>query len=121
MNIWREKITMGFRRFLTTKNIIFLILLIIILLCLPIISDVVMLFFICFVLSCSLLPLVSRLDKIIKNRTVSAIIIMTSTAILTLAFILPVVNIAIEHVSIFVQSLPEKLAEFQTYAKSLSI
>ena len=121
MNIWKERNTMSFKEIFTTKNIIFLILLIITLICLPTISDVVMLFFVCFVLSCSLLPLVSKLDKIVKNRTLSAIIIMSAAAILTLAFILPVANIAIEQISIFFQSLPEKLADFQAYTKSLNI
>ena len=112
---------MSFKKVFTTKNIIFLILLIITLCCLPTISDVVMLFFVCFVLSCSLLPLVDKLERIIKNRTLSAIIVMTAAAVLTLAFILPVANIAIEQISIFIQSLPDKITEFHAYTKSFSI
>ncbi len=121
MNIWIEKVMMSIKKVFTTKNIIFLILLIITLCCLPTISDVVMLFFVCFVLSCSLLPLVDKLERIIKNRTLSAIIVMTAAAVLTLAFILPVANIAIEQISIFIQSLPDKITEFHAYTKSFSI
>ena len=74
---------MIFKDILTTKNLVFIILLLILLKILPAVSDIVMLFFACFVLSCSLLPVVQLLDKKIKNRSLSAGIVISGAVILT--------------------------------------
>ena len=112
---------MIFKEILTTKNRVFLILVIILLKLLPQVGDIVMLFFACFVLACSMLPLVNKLDTKTKNRSVSTIIVVTCAVVLTLAFILPVLSITIEQISVFAQSLPEKFAEVQTYLQNFNI
>lgn len=106
---------MIFKDVLTTKNLVFLILLVIILKLIPQVSEFVMLFFACFVLSCSMLPIVDWLNKKTKNRTFSVLIVITVAVFLTLAFILPVFAITIEQISLFFQSVPEKLIEIQNY------
>lgn len=111
---------MLFKEMLTVKNVVFLILVLILLNFIPQVSDIVMLFFACFVLACSMLPLVNWLDKKTKNRTASTLIVITSSVILTLAFILPVLTITIEQISVFVQTLPTKIAEVQTYLHTFS-
>ena len=111
---------MLFKEMLTVKNVVFLILVLILLNFIPQVSDIVMLFFACFVLACSMLPLVNWLDKKTKNRTASTLIVITLSVILTLAFILPVLTITIEQISAFVQTLPTKIAEVQTYLHTFS-
>lgn len=111
---------MLFKEMLTVKNVVFLILVLILLTLIPQISDIVMLFFACFVLACSMLPLVNWLDKKTKNRTISTLIVLSSSVILTLAFILPVLTITFEQISAFVQTLPSKIAELQAYLHSFS-
>ncbi|MBR2525105.1 AI-2E family transporter [bacterium] len=106
---------MVFKDIFTTKNLVFLLLLLIVLILLPQISELIMLFFACFVLACSMLPIVNWIDKKTNNRTLSVIIVVVMAVILTLAFILPVFTITIEQISLFFQSVPEKLAEIQTY------
>lgn len=112
---------MIFKEILTTKNLVFLILVIILLKFIPQVSEFAMLFFACFVLACSMLPIVNWLDKKTKNRTLSSIITVASAVILTLAFILPVLTITIEQISLFFRSVPEKLLELQTYLHHFSI
>lgn len=104
-----------FKDVLTTKNIVFLILLIILLKFIPMVSDIVMLFFACFVISCSLLPIVQVLDKKLKNRALSAGLVITAAVILTLAFILPIFKVTIEQIMVFLQTLPNKIADVQNY------
>ncbi len=112
---------MIFKEILTTKNLVFLILVIILLKFIPQVSDFVMLFFACFVLACSMLPIVNWLDKKTKNRSMSSIIVVTASVILTLAFVLPVFTITIEQISLFFQSVPEKLTELQSYLQHFRI
>lgn len=106
---------MIFKDIFTTKNLVFIILLLIVLALLPQISELIMLFFACFVLACSMLPIVNWIDKKTNNRTLSVLIVVITSVILTLAFILPVFTITIEQISLFFQSVPEKLIEIQTY------
>lgn len=110
---------MIFKEIFTTKNVVFIILLLILLKLLPQVSEFVMLFFGCFVLACSLLPVVNWLDKKTKNRTLSTAIVVSATVILTLAIIIPVFAITIEQIGIFFQSVPEKLANLQLYLQNL--
>ena len=109
-----------FKEVFTTKNIVFLLLLLILLAVFPKISEFIMLFFACFVLACSMLPIVNRLDKKTNNRTLSVIIVVALAVVLTLAFILPVFAITIEQISLFFQSVPEKLTEIQNYLQNFS-
>ena len=111
---------MLFKEFLTAKNIVFLILVFILLKLIPQVSDIVMLFFACFVLACSMLPIVNWLDKKTHNRTLSTLIVIISSVILTLAFVLPVLTITIEQISAFVQTLPAKFDEVQNFIKTFS-
>lgn len=112
---------MIFKDILTTKNLVFLILVIILLKLIPQVSEFVMLFFACFVLACSMLPIVNWLDKKTKKRTLSVLIVVISAVILTLAFILPVLTITFEQIGLFFQSIPDKLTELQTYLHNIHI
>ncbi len=112
---------MIFKEILTTKNLVFLILLIILLKFIPQVSEFVMLFFACYVLACSMLPIVNWLDKKTKKRSISAIIAVLASVILILAFVLPVFTITIEQIGLFFKGVPEKLTELQSYLQHFSI
>lgn len=111
---------MLFREILTVKNIVFLILVFILLKFLPQVNDIVMLFFACFVLACSMLPMVNILDKKTKNRTVSTLIVITVSVVLLLAFVLPVLTITIEQISVFIQALPSRISEVQAFFQNFN-
>lgn len=111
---------MIFKDILTTKNLVFILLLLILLKILPAVSDIVMLFFACFVLSCSLLPVVQQLDKKIKNRSLSTGIVISGAVILTLAFIMPIFMVTFEQISNFLQTLPAKINEVHSFINTFS-
>lgn len=111
---------MIFKDILTTKNVVFILLLLILLKILPAVSDIVMLFFACFVLSCSLLPVVQQLDKKIKNRSLSTGIVISGAVILTLAFIMPIFMVTFEQISNFLQTLPAKIDEVHSFINTFS-
>lgn len=111
---------MIFKDILTTKNVVFILLLLILLKVLPAVSDIVMLFFACFVLSCSLLPVVQQLDKKIKNRSLSTGIVISGAVILTLAFIMPIFMVTFEQISNFLQTLPVKIDEVHSFINTFS-
>lgn len=111
---------MIFKDILTTKNVVFILLLLILLKVLPAVSDIVMLFFACFVLSCSLLQVVQQLDKKIKNRSLSTGIVISGAVILTLAFIMPIFMVTFEQISNFLQTLPAKIDEVHSFINTFS-
>lgn len=111
---------MIFKDILTTKNVVFILLLLILLKVLPAVSDIVMLFFACFVLSCSLLPVVQQLDKKIKKRSLSTGIVISGAVILTLAFIMPIFMVTFEQISNFLQTLPAKINEVHSFINTFS-
>ena len=110
-----------FKDLLTTKNLIFLVLIVIVFMFIQQVSDIAMLFFACFVLSCSMLPIVDHLTKKTNNRTLSTSITVTAAVILTFAFILPMLSITIQQISAFIQTIPHKLVELQTFLHSFKI
>ena len=110
---------MLFKELFTAKNIVFLLLFFVLLKFIPQVSDIVLLFFACFVLACSMLPLVNWFDKRTKNRTLSTLIVILFSVILVLAFFLPVLTITIEQISALIQTLPSKIIELQSYLQNL--
>ena len=104
-----------FREVLTTKNIVFLILLFLLIKFIPMVSDIAMLFFACFVLACSMLPAVLKIDKKINNRSLSVTIILSAAVVLTLAFILPIFKVTIHQIIAFIQTIPKTIADLQLY------
>lgn len=111
---------MIFKDILTTKNLVFIILILILLKILPAVSDIVMLFFACFVLSCSLLPIVQLVDKKIKNRSLTAGLVISGAVVLTLAFILPIFMVTYEQISNFIQTIPSKIDEVHSLINTIS-
>lgn len=99
---------MPFKEYLTTKNIIFLILIIIILKCLPQIQVIALLFFASYVISCSLNPIVDFLEKKVKRPT-AAVLVLCGTLIISFAFFVPIIFVAIKQVEGLIVILPEKI------------
>ena len=75
------------KRFWTTKNIIFTVLVIVLLLMLPKTIGILMLFFGAYVIACALNPYVSKLMKKMKNRTVAASVVLFSSIAAIIAVI----------------------------------
>lgn len=103
---------MSFKEYLTTKNVTFLILVIIFLVFLFQIKLTALLFFASFVIASSLNPLVDKLEKKFKRYTATSIV-LTGTLIISFAFFLPIVFVAIKQVQGLIAILPSKVEYIQ--------
>lgn len=106
---------MHFKEYFTVKNIFFLILIVIVLACLYQIRVVALLFFASFVIACSLNPIVDLLEKKKMKRATAATLVLTSTLIISFAFFIPIIFIAIKQVQGLISILPEKIDLIQNF------
>lgn len=109
------------KRFWTTKNIIFTILVIVLLLMLPKIVGILMLFFGAYVIACALNPYVSKLMKKMKNRTVAASIVLFSSIAAIIALFIPIAFVAYKEIKTFLTTMPEKLSDFSAFFMNTKI
>jgi len=105
---------MPFKEYFTTKNVIFLILILIILKCLSQITVIALLFFASFVIASSLNPIVDKLEKKMK-RSAATTLVLIGTFVISFAFFIPIIFVAIKQVQGFVAILPEKLDFIQNF------
>lgn len=105
---------MPFKKYLTTNNVVFLILVIIALAFISQIKVIALLFFASFVISCSLNPIVDKLEKKMKRPSAASLVIFATLAI-SFAFFVPIIFIAVKQVHGFLTILPEKLAFLENY------
>lgn len=105
---------MPFKKYLTTNNVTFLILIIIAMAFISQIKVIALLFFASFVIACSLNPIVDKLEKKMKRPTAASLVIFATLAI-SFAFFVPIIVVAIKQVNGFMTILPEKLDLIQDY------
>ena len=109
------------KRFWTTKNIIFTILVIVLLLMLPKIAGILMLFFGAYVIACALNPYVSKLMVKMKNRTVAASLVLFSSIAAIIALFIPIVFVAYKEIRTFWVTMPQKIADFSNFFMNTQI
>ncbi len=109
------------KRFWTTKNIIFTILVIVLLLMLPKIVGILMLFFGAYVIACALNPYVSKLMVKMKNRTVAASLVLFSSIAAIIALFIPIVFVAYKEIRTFWVTMPQKIADFSNFFMNTQI
>jgi predicted PurR-regulated permease PerM len=105
---------MTFKEYFTTKNIIFFILVLIILKCLSQVTAIALLFFASFVIACSLNPIVDKLEKKLKRPTAVSLV-LSGTLIISFAFFVPVIFIAVKQVQGLIAILPAKIDLIQNF------
>lgn len=109
------------KRFWTTKNIIFTILVVVLLLMLPKIIGILMLFFGAYVLACALNPYVSKLMQKMKNRTVAASLVLFGSIAAIIALFIPIAFVAYKEIKTFLITMPEKIADFSNFFMNTKI
>lgn len=105
---------MPFKEHLTIKNITFFALILIVLAVLYQIRVVALLFFASFVIACSLNPIVDLLEKKMKRAT-AASLVLSGTLIISFAFFIPIIFIAVKQVQGLITILPEKIDLIQNF------
>lgn len=105
---------MSLKELLTTKNIIFLILVLVILKTLSMVTVVALLFFASYIIACSLNPIVDFFAKKMK-RSSAATLVLFGTLTITFCFFLPIIFVAIKQVNGLLLILPEKIDLIQHF------
>lgn len=115
------------KKYINPKTLIFAALLIIVLIFSPKVSGLLMVLFASFVFAAALNPFVNKLQDKIKNRAVSAAIVVVSSVIALFALILPIIVMCYKEIELFISLMPQKaqnlyvfITNTKLYGKSLS-
>ena len=95
-----------FPKYITAKNIIFVIMAILFIIFITKIQDIAIMFFASYVISCSLNPVVDKLENKFKRGSAAAIVLGTFILII-LAFFTPIVILVSNEIKNFSTSLPQ--------------
>lgn len=105
---------MPFKKYVTTRNVAFLIMVIVALFFLAQIKVIALLFFASFVIASSLNPIVDWLEKKIK-RSAAASLVICGTVLVFFAFFVPIIFVAVKQVQGLLTILPEKIDWIQNF------
>jgi len=103
-----------FKQSVTTKNIIFLVMVIILIKFFSQITTTAMLFFAGFVFACSLNPLVDKFSEKMK-RPLAASIVMGGVTLIIFAVFLPLMVIAVKQIEQLVIAFPRQIASIKEF------
>lgn len=109
-----------FRKYLNFKNITFSLIVLVFLFFIFFCKDIAMMFFACFVISCSLNPIVDNLSKKLP-RGIATEIVTIGILILILAIFIPVCVLFFNQISMFFDKLPNYINNFDEFIFSLPI
>lgn len=108
------------KKFFNPKIIIFILLILIVLYLIPKLSGLLMILFASFVLAAALNPFVNKLEQKLKNRALSAGIIVITSIFALFALILPIILMCYKEIELFISIMPQKAANlygFITHTK----
>ncbi|MBE7706299.1 MAG: AI-2E family transporter [Cyanobacteria bacterium SIG30] len=107
-------------KYLTTKNIIFFVMIVLFLVFLNHIIDVALMFFAAFVISATLFPLIDKTSKYMPRVLATALILLLSLALLLLFFV-PLIVFTAKQGLVFVGKLPSMIETGQQYLANFTI
>lgn len=108
------------KRFWTSKNIIFTVLVVALLLVFPKIVGILMLFFGSYVIACALNPFVTKLMNKM-SRPLASSIVMFSSILAIIALFIPIFFVAFKEIKTFTVTLPDKITEFANFLMNFKI
>ncbi len=109
-----------FKKYLTFKNITFILILMVFLFFIFFCKGIAMMFFACFVISCSLNPIVDNLSKKLP-RGIATDIVTLGILILILAVFVPVCILSFNQISMFIDKLPTYIDNFDEFIFGLPV
>ena len=104
-----------FRKYLTIKNIMFIIMAILLVVFVSKIGDIAIMFFASFVIASSLNPLVDRLEIKFKNRNLASIAVLLSSILLILLVLIPIIVLMSNEIKNFSLSIPNIFNDIYNY------
>ena len=95
-----------FQKYITSKNIIFFIILILFVIFISKIQDIAIMFFASYVIACSLNPFVEKFSVKI-NRNLAAALVLLAMLVIVCAFFIPLFIMGAHQISSFADALPQ--------------
>ncbi len=111
---------MEFKNIFTLKNIIFLLFILFIIFCIVKMTDVALLVFASYVISCAINPLINKLSEKMP-RTAATLLMITLITIVTLGVFIPIIAMSVREIKDFVTQLPHQVEHIAAYLDSLKI
>ncbi len=109
------------KKFFNVKTIIFTILAIVLLLLMPKLCSLLMILFASFVFAAALNPFVNKVQEKLKNRALSASIILLTAIVALFALILPILVMCYKEIELFVSILPQKATNLYNFITSTKL
>lgn len=109
------------KKFFNVKTIIFTILTIVLLLLMPKLCSLLMILFASFVFAAALNPFVNKVQEKLKNRALSASIIVLTAIVALFALILPILVMCYKEIELFVSILPQKATNLYNFITSTKL
>ena len=103
------------KKYINPKTLIFAALLIIVLLFSHKVTGLLMVLFASFVFAAALNPFVNKLQEKIKNRAISASIVVITSVISLFALILPIIVMCYKEIELFISLMPQKAQNLYTF------
>ena len=103
-----------FQKYITAKNIIFFVTVILFLVFISTIKDVAIMFFASYVISCSLNPIVDKIQNKIKNRSIASAVVLLGALCIIMVITVPLALLVGNEVKNFSTSLPAYFNDFST-------
>lgn len=108
------------KKYLNLKTIIFIALILLLLFFTPKLIGLLMILFASFVIAAALNPFVNKIDEKLKNRSLSATIVVLTSIVAVFALILPIFVMCYKEIVLFISIMPQKamvLYKFITHSK----
>lgn len=103
-----------FNKYVTAKNVIFLVIAVLFLLFITQNKDIAILFFASYVIACSLNPIVNKLEGKIKRGPASALVLLGAVIICTVLFI-PLIVFSGHEIKSFVDHIPQYIENVKSF------
>lgn len=107
-----------FQKYLTTKNIIFFVVTVLFLILLSKIQDIAIMFFACYVLACSMEPLVQKLSNKFERKT-AVPIVLGGGLLLVCLFFIPLLVLAGNEIKNFAVAFPQHLTTLKDFLETI--
>ena len=108
------------KKYLNFKNLIFTLIVLLFLLFIFKCKDIAIMFFACYVISCSLNPVVDKLSKKMP-RKIAVNVVMGGALAIVLAVFIPICIMSFEQISIFINKLPRYIDNFDEFIFGIPI
>ncbi len=111
---------MDFKSVLTAKNVSFTLLILFIIFLLVKMTDIALLLFCSYVISCAINPFVDKMSEKMP-RSLATVLMIVLISIVTMGVFIPIVIMSVNEISDFLSQLPKQIANLQQFISTFQI